>query len=264
MIRLLTLVALALCAVPAHAREPQGVSYMTEAPTALDPAKAYLLFDSSRAKSGMVNISHVFMRVPAQKEVDRFLEAKRAAYQKELPKLRRKARDDQVPSLEEYQFSWSGAENTFAVDMGESLGKSDTFLIEVPPGTYVLYGIAVTTRNLATCNCLGTVKFEARAGVITHLGSLYADKVHKDSPVPYLEDNLGEQMFQYGFILGQALVPADGSTAVPPSLSSLPRVLARYEPVGMFREPGAQSINRLAPIPGVLEYNRGRVVIPGD
>ena len=209
----------------------------------------------------MMKIAHVFMRMPTQAELDAYLAAKSAAYAKALPQLTRKAKGGPVPSLEEYPFSWGGAENTFAVDMGKTLGASDTFLIEVPPGTYVLYGVSVGSRGLTTCNCLGTVKFEAVPGRITQMGSLFADKVHEVSPVPHLEDNLGEQMAQYAFVLGQALVPADATTAMPPQLSALPHGLAEYRAVGMFREPGAASINRLAPIPGVLEYDRGRVIL---
>lgn len=263
MMRLLAAAAcLALGLVPAAAgaREPDGVVQHLAAPAALDPAKAYLLFDSSRAKSGIMKISHVLMRVPRRDEMDAYLSAKRIAYDKELPKLTRAAKGGPVTSFEAYFFPWGGATNIFAVDMDETLGASDTFLIEVPPGTYVLYGIAVGTRAIATCNCLGTVQFDAAPGRITQMGSLFADKVHKESPVPHLEDNLGEQMFQYGFILGQALVPATAESPVPPALAAFPRTLAVYSPVGPFLEPGAASINRLAPIPGVLEYERGRVV----
>lgn len=255
--------ALALAPIAAGAREPEGVVQHVAPPAALDPAKAYLLFDSSRAKSGIMKISHVLMRVPRQDEMDAFLAAKRAAYDKDLPKLTRAAKGGPVMSFDAYFFAWTGAQNIFAVDMDETLGATDTFLIEVPAGTYVLYGIAVATRAIATCNCLGTVKFEAAPGRITQMGALFADKVHGESPVPHLEDNLGEQMSQYGFVLGQALVPATAETPVPPALAALPRALAVYSPVGPYREPGAATINRLAPIPGVLEYDRGRVVADG-
>ena len=248
----------------AQARDAEGTVHHATAPASLKSDKAYLLFDSSRAKSGMMQITHVFMRLPTGEEIDAFLTAKRAAYEMELPKLRKRAKDGEVPSFEDFQFDWNEVENTFAVDMGASLDKGDTFLIEVPEGTYVLYGVAVGSRALTTCNCLGTVKFEAKAGTITNLGSLYADKVHKDSPVPHLEDNLGEKMFQYGFILGQALVPAPQGAALPTSLAHLPAENADLQPVPMFREPRAPSINRLAPIPGVLEYDRGRVVEPAN
>ncbi|WP_284126390.1 hypothetical protein [Parerythrobacter aestuarii] len=259
---LISAIVLLLAAAPAWAKDAEGVANHTVAPAALQPDKAYLLFDSSRAKSGVMKITHVFMRVPTEPEIALYREAKRLAYEKALPKLKRKAKGGPVESFEEFQFSWDGVQNTFAVDMGKPLEESDTFLVEVPPGTYVLYGVAVSTRGLATCNCLGTVKFDAAPGTITRMGALFADKVHEDSPVPNLEDNLGKQMSQYGFVLGQALIPAKAGDPVPTAIEGLPSVLAEYHPVGMFAEPGAASVNRLAPIPGVLEYDRGRVVIP--
>jgi hypothetical protein len=67
-------------------------------------------------------------------------------------------------------------------------------------------------------------------------------------------------MFQYGFVLGEALVPADAATPVPASLRALAIEPARFEVVGEYYEPGAGNINRLAPIPGLLGYQRGRAV----
>ena len=258
-----TLMAL-LIGSPAVARDPDGVVHHESAPSSLNADKAYIHFDSSRAKSGMMKITHVFMRIPEQTEIDEFLAAKRAAYEKELPKLRRKAKGGEVPSFEQFPFEWDKAENVFAVDMGASIDKTDSFLIEVPEGTYVLYGIAVGSRALTTCNCLGTVKFDARAGVVTQLGSLFADKSHKASDVPHIEDGLGEKMFQYGFVLSQALVPATEASSIPQSMAHLPARIASFEPVPMFREPRAQAVNRLAPIPGVLEYDRGQVIVARD
>jgi hypothetical protein len=67
-------------------------------------------------------------------------------------------------------------------------------------------------------------------------------------------------MFQYGFILGEALVPATATSPVPDSLRSFPIERAEYHAVGLFHEPGAGSINRLAPIPGILRYDAGKVI----
>ncbi|MGB7372200.1 hypothetical protein [Erythrobacter sp.] len=257
--------ALTLSAAAFAAGKVEEVVHHETAPSALDPDKAYLLFTSSRAKSGIMTISHVVLRVPNETELAEYREAKLAAYNNALPRLQRQARGGQVVSLEEFDFRHDGPENLFAFDLGKSLdrperGVDGTYLVEVPPGDYILYGIGVGTRLLSVCNCLGTVRFEAKGGEITHVGGLYADTAHNDSPVPYIEDGLGEDMMRYGFVLSQALVPADGSTPVPASLAAFPRRIADFQPVGAFRDPAALGINRLAPIPGLLEYDRGRVV----
>lgn len=242
----------------ASAKDDAGATQLQAPPTALRADAAYLLMRTSTAKSGMFAIQHVLLRIPSNEELEQYRTAKTAAYDAELPRLTKKAKDGLVPTIDEYAFDYPGRANTFVVSSGKFLedGEMRTLLLEVPAGTYVLYGTTLGNRGLVTCNCLGTVRFEARPGVITNVGSLYADKVHKESPVPHLEDNLGPQMFQYGLIFGQALVPADGS--VPASLQRFKIEPAAFEATGQFYENGAPSINRLAPVPGILSYEKGR------
>lgn len=259
---LLALAALLASAAPAAARQADGVKAHAIAPAALDPAKAYLLYRSSSAKSGLFPITQILVRVPSEAEMAAFRTARQEAYDKALPKLREKAKGGPVPGIEQHSFDYKGPTNAFGLPSKDFLedGELRTYLLEVPPGTYVLYGVSLSGGSVVTCNCLGTVKFAARGGVVTFLGALYADKVHKPSPVPHLEDNLGEQMFQYGFVFGAGLVPADAQTLVPAPVKALPIELADFRAVGPFRQPGAQGINRLPPVPGVLGYDHGRPV----
>lgn len=237
----------------------EAAEHLEQAPAALEPGSAYILLKSSVAKSGLFAVQQVMLRKPSEQEMSDYLSAKQVAYDAELPKLKKAAKDGPVPTIDEFAFDYDGKPNSFVVTVGKFLEDGDmrTLLLKVPPGDYVLYGVTVGNRGIITCNCLGTVGFSAQPGVITHLGSLYADKVHKESPLPHLEDELGEQMFQYGFVLGAALVPADAQTPVPASLQQLPISLAQLEIVDQFYQPGVPNINRLAPIPGILGYESG-------
>jgi len=259
---ILALLAALAASSPALAAPPTGVTQLRAAPSTLAPDRAYLLLRSGKAKTGLYAIEHVLVRVPAATDLAAFRAARDEAYRKELPRLQKQAKGGPVTAVDEFVFEYKGSANAFATKRSDNLEVGDlvTLLIEVPAGTYVLYGTSGGSHGLVTCNCLGTVQFDAKPGVVTDMGALYADKVHGESPEPYLEDNLGKSMFNYGFIFGQALVPATAATAVPASIAALPRVAADYHAVGLFREPGAQSINRLAPIPGVLRYDRGRVI----
>lgn len=263
---ILALFALALftLALPiaASAKDVAGVVPHQVAPATLRQDSAYLLVRVSTAKSGLFPIQPVLLRIPTSAELDAYRTARAAAYDKALPDLVKAAKGAPVPGVADFAFDYDGPSNSFVVDTKAFLedGELRTILLEVPVGSYVLYGITLGNRGLVTCNCLGTVRFAARGGVITHVGSIFADKVHKPSPLPHLEDNLGQKMFQYSFIFGQALVPADTSTPVPQGLRSLGIEPARFEVVGEYYEPGAGSINRLAPIPGLLGYDRGRPV----
>lgn len=253
----------ALLAAPAavSAKDKAAVPLLT-APAALSADSAYLLLRTNRAKSGLFPIQHVLVRIPTARELDDYRTAKQAAFAAALPELTRRAKGGRAPGIDEFEFNYGGAVNSFVVDSGKAIedGEMRAILLEVPPGTYILYGSTIGGRGLQTCNCLGTVSFAARAGVITHVGSLYADKVHEPSPVPHLEDDLGPHMAEYAFVLGQALVPPDAATLVPAALRDLPVEPARIEIVGEYHEPGATWINRLAPIPGILGYEHGRPV----
>lgn len=251
-----------LFSAPTAARDADGVAYMRTAPASLDATKAYLLLRSSTAKSGMMSIRHVLLRVPTDQEISAYRAAKEAAYQADLPSLIKKAKGAPAPTIDQYSFDYAGPTNMFDINSNEFLedGEMRTFLVEVPAGTYILYGSSVGGVGLSSCNCLGTVKFDAQPGMITNLGSLYIDKVHKPSPIPHLEDNIGPSMFQYGFVIGQGLVPADDTTPVPAVLAGLKTIAAEYHAVGLFHEPGAAGINRLAPVPGILGYDRGKVI----
>jgi len=248
--------------IAALAKDNAGVTPLLAAPAALRSDAAYLLLRTSRAKSGLFPIQHVMLRIPTAQELEAYRAARKLAYDKALPELTKKAKDGKVPGIDDFEFDYAGKANSFVVDSGKFLedGEMRTILLELPAGDYILYGITVGGRGLVTCNCLGTVRFGARAGVITDIGSLFADKVHKPSPIPHLEDNLGPSMFQYGFVLGQALVPPDPATPVPAALHALALEPARFEVVGEYYEPGAGGINRLAPIPGLLGYDHGHAV----
>ncbi len=90
MIRLLLACLLVFAPGIALAKGGDGVLNHKVAPAALDPAKAYLLFRSSTAKSGMINIEHIFLRIPTEAEIAAYHSAKEAAYAADLPKLAKK------------------------------------------------------------------------------------------------------------------------------------------------------------------------------
>ena len=55
--------------------------------------------------------------------------------------------------------------------------------------------LTTNRQALITCNCLGSVAFQARPGAIKNIGTLYVDKVHKASPLEPLESNIGHRCF---------------------------------------------------------------------
>ena len=67
-------------------------------------------------------------------------------------------------------------------------------------------------------------------------------------------------MFRYGLIFGQAVVPPAVGERPPAILGALPVLPAKFRAVGPYRDHLAININRLAPIPGVLACDRGKVI----
>ncbi|NJM50740.1 MAG: hypothetical protein HC843_07565 [Sphingomonadales bacterium] len=243
-------------------KDNAGVTQLVSAPTQLKNDMAYILLRTSTAKTGLFTLQPVFLRIPNEEELADYQKAKKAAYEKALPDLQKKAQNNQVPTIEQFSFDYEGKANSFVASSKEFLtdGNMRTILLEVPIGKYILYGSTNMSNTLVTCNCLGTVGFEVKAGIITDMGSVYTDKVHKKSPLPHLEDNLGPSMFNYGYIFGQALVPVAEDVVYPDFLKALPIEPARFEVIKQYYEPGAASINRLAPISGLLGYKRGKPV----
>lgn len=148
--------------------------------------------------------------------------------------------------------------NRYTVGEGE-----DSYLIEVKPGNYVIVGLTDKSANTAiTCLCMGTVRFEAKAGVITDLGHLATDRVDQRSTIPELRDVTGRGGRVNGllFLLVATIRPDAETASVPATLRNLPRVPADFRAFGKFVNRIAETVNRMAPIPGVLAYDEDRVI----
>lgn len=224
-----------------------------------------------------------FMRVPTPVEVADYYAAKAKAFDQALPDLK-KARDAALakhraaaaakkkfdgeippePSLENFDYHHDAVQNLQSINGGKALvkGKADrTMLIEAIPGSYIIYGVG-GPGAMMTCLCLGTVGFEAKAGEITDLGRFHSDIAWQPAKDPLLaaESNLGASVNGHWVLPAVAVVPPTADAVVPAPLGGKPIVAARYHAVGKFVGPPVFSINRLAPIPGILSYQRGTVI----
>ena len=245
--------------------------------------RAYLLFRTPRM-SGVPSFEPILMRVPTMTEKARYEDAKKSAFERDLPKLRKEyeramakfaKRQDggtapSAPTLDTYNFTWDEVQNLQTVDFGDAFVKSktqNTYLVEVPPGEYVLYGTTLSTGlpRLLVCFCLGTVGWDANAGQITDLGYFYADLAKSRSDVPELaaETGYGPSSDAGGTPLMAATIrPARTQSFIPPDLADLPIAAAGHRAVGRFFNPNAAGINRLVPVAGILEYDGAKVIDP--
>ncbi|MGQ0559016.1 MAG: hypothetical protein ACT4OE_05440 [Sphingosinicella sp.] len=128
------------------------------------------------------------------------------------------------------------------------------YLVAVDPGTYILYGQLMAVPNAAsfgTCVCMGAVKFEARGGGVTYVGEV--------GMAP--EEIIGRpdlENFRVGPLM--TVTPFAPSMPMPPQLAGRPVVPAQLHAADRMPNFFGVLISRLAPVPGVLAYERDRVI----
>jgi hypothetical protein len=214
--------------------------------------RAYLLL---RLDTTVAKLSADLLRVPTTAELSAYEAARAAAYAKKGKK---------AAPVDMFVFDYQGRPNLFELSAGKAVaseGKTVLAMAEVTPGEYVLYGIGYS-GFLYECLCLGTVGFTAEAGLVTDLGTMIFDSAAKPSAHPELvgEVDLGPSASMDYKLFAVALRPKRPGDILPPSIDAARLRPANLHAVGPYPEAGTTLINRLAPIPGVLAYEEGRVI----
>ncbi|MEL6738210.1 MAG: hypothetical protein AAFO28_04745, partial [Pseudomonadota bacterium] len=132
------------------------------------------------------------------------------------------------------------------------------YLEELKPGTYTFYGPIFFDPNngaLGACYCMGSWKFDVKAGEITSLGDFLTES--------WADDEAAKQASAFWQALGDRVQkPTDWS--VPETLSSvpgaLPSVKADLRAAGKMNNFYRVNIVRSPPIEGVLRYERDTVI----
>ena len=250
---LLAALALAAVVAPAGARDTSDVFRPIRAGESITirPDKAYLLIRIARRGTTQ---DPVILREPDSAESAAFEAARGIAF----------ARKGSKGDIAAFVFDYAGTPNLFIMSHGKAIAgdKAEAMVLaEVRPGNYVLYGQGYA-NILYLCHCLGTVGFDAPAGIVTDLGTYLSDQAAKPSVYPELasESNIGPTA-RMDFILAVGgLVPAAQSASLPPGIERTLVKPASFHAIGPFVDPNVMHINRLAPIPGVLRYDGGKVI----
>ncbi len=125
------------------------------------------------------------------------------------------------------------------------------WLIAVEPGTYSLYGALDEATGTGGCFCMGSVRFEARAGQITDMGeiqTLPADQ-RGDSEIA---------TFRIGHF--GTVTPPSPALRSPPQFANVTVMPAELRAADKMPNYFGVAITRLAPIPGILDYRRDLVI----
>ncbi|AOL95630.1 hypothetical protein [Porphyrobacter sp. LM 6] len=274
--RIVTLIAgaLALAATPAAAEklkpdvaEAKAIELknIVSGKAKIDPAKAYIYIKSPQNRA-----QGIFLKTPSPEEIanyetkwrEEFAEAK-ADYPKDLKRYEvakqagRPPKEKPVEPTEE-SFAIDPIDLRMIVSFGpqfvfdktEAPEKSFSYLIEVEPGEYTYLGPIMYlpgTPVFGTCFCMGSVKFQAKAGQITSLGDFlsqgWADR-----------EALEMATIEREMLADRPAKPTDWS--VPESLAQYPNAKAELRAAGKRNNFLRALVGRLPPVPGVLGYDR--------
>jgi hypothetical protein len=106
--------------------------------------------------------------------------------------------------------------------------------------------------DMDTCFCMGTVMFDAPAGKVTDLGRLSLPDDWDLPPAPV--NPAGIRSF--------ALLPVTGPLQEIGRLQGLPAEKAELHAADKMPNSFGVAVDRLAPIPGILAYDRDKVIDP--
>lgn len=139
-----------------------------------------------------------------------------------------------------------------------------SYLTKLKPGRYAYYGpvwIAVNGGPSAgVCYCMGTVAFDVKPGVITDAGNFFLVGPGIDPDFPSASGPVTGS--DAGLYRPQGLASQYGPVAfgLPESLKKYPNEVADFRAHGKLDNVYGLTIARMPPVPGVLAYDRDRIV----
>ena len=127
------------------------------------------------------------------------------------------------------------------------------YLHAVPPGEYTYYGPISFFNNgyVGACYCMGSVKFEVKAGEVTSIGDMLLER--------WAGNDAMRQASAFWEADGERIVEPIDFT-VPAVLHELPVVEADFRAAGKMNNHFQASVLRLPPMQGVMRYERDTVI----
>lgn len=154
---------------------------------------------------------------------------RRATEPPEMPVAPR-IEDVAVTPIEQKMAVPIGPLDRFARGSGD--GAPSVYLHAMTPGVYRLYGqVGMLGEWSGTCYCMGSVKFTVRKGEVTDLG-----------------------------LVRERSLVRQANASLDPRLSGWTIRPAAFSAVGKLANFYGVTVDRLAPMPGVISYDRDRIV----
>jgi hypothetical protein len=167
------------------------------------------------------------------------------------------------PTLEAMAFPRIEMLNFVTADGGRLFDKEapiNTYLLAVQPGSYFLYGIIIDRGQgaiVGSCLCMGTLKFEAKAGQIVDLGEI--QNVVMDAKADGRTDSASMLVGKRDERTLRVKGPST-TDYLPAKLSGLKIEPADFRAGHKLPNIFGILIDRISTMPGVLAYDRDLVV----
>jgi hypothetical protein len=270
--------------VPAAAQDVPvfvAAQYKSKEPVTVNPELAYILYRSKsklefkflREVDEAQRTEHEAKRKEAFAEIFSKWEKKQARYEKELANWQTKGKSYKEsypkpekpvkPTIDTIGYPAPEMFNFVTVDGGRLFEKDapiNTYLLVVKPGTYLLYGSIFDGGQgalVGTCLCMGTLKFEALPGQITDAGEIRTVVLEAMA-----EKKEGWETITVGQRNDRPIKvePAQEGQFMPSKLAGKKVVPAVYRAGQKLPNYFGILIDRISVLPGVLAYDRDRVV----
>jgi hypothetical protein len=232
----------------------------------VEPASAYIYYRSTDAK-----IAAVFLRTVTDAQRAEHLKKREEALAKAREKYVRKLASWQQavnqheeagprpiePTEENFAFPAPELDNFVFADPGRVFLNEKphfAYLLRVEPGEYTYYGpislFAQPMMDTSTCMCMGSVRFAAEAGKIVDLGEIGTVST------PAAETLSDKTALQFHWRID----PTSALSHLPDRLPKIPVVKADFRAADKISNYRGIMIDRLVAMPGVLAYQRDRVI----
>lgn len=258
--------------------EPLQKSDIESGSATIEPQRGYLYLTAPNRLAGtLIRIAdeediaeYRAARNEAFTEATKEYEEDHAKWRKRAARARSSSRNPEEPVRpSEESFPFASIERYFASSFGpinvysRNSGSYD-YLEELKPGTYIWYG-PIFLGNPAQgyvgqCYCMGTVQFDVEAGIITNLGNslLSLPRWQDDANAPPLKikHNGGFS----GYVIDLPIRSGELNYQLPPSLVRYPSEIPKLRAHGKINNFYSKMISRIAPIDGVIAYDRDKVI----
>ena len=258
---------------PACAQGGTRVQFNAKEVVAPEPGSAYIYYRATDAK-----IAVVFLRTVTEAQRAEYLKKREAAlaaahekYLKKLTSWEESMRQGGVgaagpkpvePTEQSFAFPAAELDNLFYADPGRVFLNEKphyAYLLRVEPGEYTFYGpinqFAQPMMDTSLCMCMGSVRFTAEAGKIVDLGEIGTEST------PAAETLSDKTALQFHWRIDPTLA----LSRLPDRLPKIPVMKADFRAADKIPNYLGIRIDRLVAMPGVLAYQRDRVIdLRGD